>query len=160
MQSKVLVAIDFCAPAFWAGHYAVKLAARLKSPLIFLGILPPEMVDHNSGSSIIPADIPEEYRQRLDEVVRLTQKEGVSLEIFLSSGQFFEEIRHFLSGLERFQFFVIGVPQETCSEAMEPLTTALKGLHRSFTGEILLVREQGKIASLSEFDQRLQGRKP
>ena len=86
MQLKVLVALDFSAPAFWAAHYAVKLAARLKSPLIFLGILPPEMADHDSGSSIIPADIPENYRQRLEEVVRLTQKEGVSLEIFLSSG--------------------------------------------------------------------------
>jgi hypothetical protein len=159
MQLKVLVAIDFSAPAPWAANYAVKLAARLKSPLIFLGVLPAGLADHDAGSSLVPAAIPEAYRQRLEEVVRLTQVEGVSLEIFLSAGSFFEEIRHFLSGPERFQFFVIGVPSEAPSEAMEPLTSALKGLHRSFTGEILLVREQGKIARLTEFDQRLQGRK-
>ena len=157
MQLKVLVAIDFSAPAPWAANYAVKLAARLKLPLIFLGVLPPEM-DHESNG-LIPANIPADYRQRLEEVVRLTQEEEVNLEIFLSSGSFFEEIRHFLSGPQRFQFFILGIPPEAFSEAMEPLTTALKGLHRSFTGEILLVREQGKIARLSEFEQRFQGRK-
>ena len=157
MQLKVLVAIDFSAPAPWAANYAVKLAARLKSPLIFLGVLPPEM-DHEANG-FIPANIPADYRQRLEEVVRLTQEEKVNLEIFLSAGSFFEEIRHFLSGPQRFQFFILGMPPEVSSEAMETLTTALKGLYRSFTGEILLVREHGKIARLSEFEQRFQGRK-
>jgi hypothetical protein len=160
MQSKVLVAIDFHNPALWAAHYAVKLAARLKCPLIFLGVLPPGTADSSSGESLIPADIPESYRQQLEVVVRQSQKERVSLEIFLSAGSFFDEIRHFLSGPERFQFFVIGVPQDAPTAVMEPLATALKGLHQSFTGEILLVREQGKIAHLAGFDQRLQGRKP
>ena len=53
MQLKVLVAIDFSAPAFWAANYAVKLAARLKSPLIFLGILSPDMTAHDSISGLI-----------------------------------------------------------------------------------------------------------
>ena len=159
MQLKVLVAIDFNTPAPWAANYAVKLAARLKLPLIFLGVLPPEMADHDSGNDLIPANIPAGYRQRLEELVRLAQAEEVSLEIFLSSGSFFEEIHHFLSGPQRFQFFILGLPPEASSEAMEPLTTALRGLHRSFTGEILLVREQGKIARLSEIEQRFQGRK-
>jgi hypothetical protein len=160
MQSKVLVAIDFQNPALWAANYAVKLAARLKCPLIFLGVLPPEMADPASGESLIPAEISGSYRQQLEDVVRQSQEEGVNLEIFLSAGSFLDEICHFWGGPERFQFFVIGVPQVVPPEVMDPLAAALKGLHRSFTGEILLVREQGKIAHLAGFDQRLQGRKP
>jgi nucleotide-binding universal stress UspA family protein len=160
MQPKVLVAIDFHAPAPRAANYAVKLASRLMCPLIFLGILPPGMADPSIGSGLNPADIPEAYRQRLEEVVRQSQAEGASLEIFLAAGSFFDEISHFLSGPDRFQFLVIGVPQEAASEKMPAFMAALKELHRLFAGEILLVREQGRIAQITEFDQRLQGRKP
>jgi nucleotide-binding universal stress UspA family protein len=159
MQPKVLVAINFHAPAPWAADYAVKLAARLQCPLIFLGVLPAGMADPALDAGLIPADIPDIYRQRLEEVVRQSQKEGVKLEIFLSPGSFFNEISHFLSGPARFKFLVIGMPQGTLPEDMEAFAAALKELHRVFTGEILLVREQGRIAQITEFDQRPQGRK-
>lgn len=159
MQLKVLVAIDFNAPALWAANYAVKLAARMKLPLIFLGVLPPEMAERESGQGYYPTNIPAAYRQRLEEVVRLAQREEVNLEVFVSSGSFFEETQHFLTGPQRFKFCILGLPPEASSEAMDPLATALKELRRSFTGEILLVREQGKLAPLSEIEQRLQGRK-
>jgi hypothetical protein len=159
MQPKVLVAINFHAPAPWAADYAVKLAARVQCPLIFLGVLPPGMADSAVGAGLIPANIPETYRQRLEEVVRQSQEEGVNLEIFLVPGSFFDEIRHFLSGPARFKFLVIGVTQEALPENMEAFAAALKELHRLFAGEILLVREQGRIARITEFDQPPQGRK-
>lgn len=159
MQPKVLVAINLHAPVHWAADYAVQLAARLQCPLIFLGVLPPGMAGSSADAGLIPANIPAAYRPHLEEVIRQSQQEGVNLEIFLAPGSFFAEINYFLSGPTRFKFLVIGEPQEARPEEMEIFAAALKELHRVFTGEILLVREQGRIARLTEFDQRPQGRK-
>ncbi len=159
MQQKVLVALDFRAPASWAVGYAIKLAARLKFPLVFMGVVPSGSADL-AGSGVIPGKLDEAHKQRLEHVVRQCQEEGVGLEIFLSSGPFFREISRLLDSPADFKFLVMGVPQGAPMVEMEAFSAALKDLHRLFRGEILLVREQGKIARLSDLEQRNHGRKP
>jgi hypothetical protein len=160
MQQKVLVAIDFRAPASWAVGYAVKLAARLKFPLVFMGVVSSGGDDLAAGGGLLPERLDEAHKQRLEHVVRQCQEEGVSLEIFLSSGPFFREISQLLDSPGNFKFLVMGVPQGAPLMEMEAFSAALKDLHRLFRGDILLVREQGKIARLADLEQRNQGRKP
>jgi hypothetical protein len=159
MPQKVLVAVDFQAPALWAVGYAVKLAARLKFPLVFMGVVPAEGEGSLPGGRLLSERLEEAHQQGLEDVVRQCQEEGVSLEIFFSSGPFFQEIRHFLDSPGNFKFLVVGVPQDVPFGEMEAFSAALKDLHRRFPGEILLVREQGKLARLTDLEPRHQGRK-
>lgn len=160
MRKKVLVAEDFQAPASWAVGYAVKLAARLRSPLVFMGVAPPGNTDPDGGSSLIPENLDEASRQRLESVVRQCQEEGVDLEIFLASGRFFQEISRLLESTKHFRFMVVGVPCSASARELEAFSGALKELRRLFPGEILLVREQGKLTRFSDLKPRQQGRKP
>ena len=96
MQQKVLVAVDFQAPAVWAVGYAVKLAARLKFPLVFMGVVPAGGEGSLPGGRLLSERLDEAHKQGLEDVVQQCQEEEVSLEIFFSSGPFFQEISHFL----------------------------------------------------------------
>lgn len=160
MQQKVLVALDFAAPAPWALHYAVKLAARLKCPLVFMGVASPDGADLAAGGGVLPERLDEAHQQRLEYVVRQCQDEGVGLEILLAFGSFFHEVSRLLDSPGNFKFLVMGVPRGAPVMEMEAFSAALQELHRLFGGEILLVREQGKLARLDDLEQRSPGRKP
>jgi hypothetical protein len=153
MQPKVLVAIDFRTPASWAVVYAVNLAARLKFPLVFMGVASAGDADLAGSGGAIPENLHEAHKRHLEDVVRQCQEEGVVLEIFLSAGPFFQEIGRVVDSSGNFQFLVVGVPQGAPAREMEVFLSALKEWHRRFRGEILLVREQGKVARLADLQQ-------
>ncbi len=160
MQPKVLVAIDFRAPTPWAAGYAVKLAARLKFPLVFLGVAAVAGPEPALGGGLLPQDLDEVHRRRLEGVVQQCQEEGVGLEIFFAAGPFFQQVSQLLDSAGNYQFLVVGVPQGAPPKEMEDFSRSLKDLRQRFRGEILLVREQGKIAQLTDLEAHLQRRKP
>lgn len=153
MQPKILVALDFFAPPSGAVGYAIGLAARLGLPLVFMGVVSQGGDDRTEGGDSSPDHLEEAHKQRLEHVVRQCQEEEVVLEILLSSGPFFREICRVSGSVENYQFLVVGVPQGMSTLEMMEFSTALKELRRCFRGEILLVREQGKVARLSYLEQ-------
>lgn len=159
MQKGVLVVVDLQAPAPWAVFYAIQLAVRLKFPLALLAVSDQEAPRPSLAGSLSAGDLEEAQRRWLDQVLRQCQGEGVSLEIFLSSGPFFEEVARFLDSQPAFRFLVVGVPRGQAEAEQQTRPSALKDLHRQFSGEILLVREQGKITNLAPSEPRPQGRK-
>jgi len=152
MHPKVLVALDFLTPAPWAVGYAIKLAARLHLSLVFMGVVSTGGADWMESADSSPENLAEAHKQRLEHVVRQCQEEGVVLEILLSSGPFFQEIGQVLDSSENFQFLVVGAPQEAPALEMEGFSAAMRDLRRRFRGEILMVREQGKVAQLAEWE--------
>uniref|UniRef100_A0A7V4GA69 Universal stress protein n=1 Tax=Desulfobacca acetoxidans TaxID=60893 RepID=A0A7V4GA69_9BACT len=153
MQPKVLVALDFLAPAPWAVVYAVKLAARLGFPLVFMGVESAAVADMMGSGAALLENLEGAHKRRLDEVMRQCQEEGVVLEILLSAGSFFQEISRVVDSPGNFQFLVLGVSQDGPVREMEGFSAAMKDLRRRFRGEILLVREQGKVADPADWEQ-------
>jgi len=153
MQPKIIVAVDFLAPTPWAVGYAIRLAARLNLPLVFMGVVAPGGTDRMESGDPSPENLAETHKQRLEDVVRHCQEEGVVLEILLSTGSFFQEIGQVLESPGNFQFLVMGVPKEGPARETEEFSAAMKDLRRRFRGEILLVRDQGKVASFADWEQ-------
>jgi hypothetical protein len=153
MQPKVLVALDFLAPAPWAVGYAIRLAARLHLPLVFMGVVSAGDAEWMGSGDSSPENLEETHKQRLEHVVRQCQEEGVVLEILLSSGSFFQEIGQVLDSSDIFRFLVMGAPQETPTLEIEGFWAAMKDLRQRFWGEILLVRDQGKVARFADMEQ-------
>lgn len=161
MPHKVLVAVDFDTPAPWAWQYAVQLAARLKLPLAFLGVVVPASgADQEPGEGIYPEGLAEGPKRQLQEVVQQCQKEGVGLEIFLTEGSFFQELKRLVNSAGNFKFLVMGAPRTASLPEMGAFSEAVRELHRHFSGEILLVREQGSVTRLDDLGPRKEGRKP
>ncbi len=159
MQQKILVAMDFQTPAPWAVDYAVKLAARLHFPLVFLGVAAFAGGDPAELGGLIPEDLDKASKQRLNRVVQHCQEEGVGLEVFLASGAFFQEISRMLASPGNFAFLVVGVPRDASAREAKAFSEALKDVRRFFPREILLVREQGKLAQFHDWEPSKQGRK-
>ncbi len=154
MQNRVLVAIDMQSPAVWAALYGVQLAARLKSPLALVVIA---AADQPQAPEISLAALKEEQRAWLEKFMAQCRQEGVSPEIFFVRGAFLEELPRFLGAQAGVQFIVLGLPRDLKKD-QQPLFAALKDLRRSFGGEILLVREKGEIARLSDYPWQNPGR--
>lgn len=154
MKRRVLLAIDLETPAPWAASYAVQLAARLKLSLVLMAISPPPrlQVKENEGDSSLEG-LKEEQRLWLGKVRELCQQEGVSMEIFISSGPFCEEVRRFAQAQSSLQFIIMGWPGDAFHEK-HPQCSALKNLQQQFDGEILLVRGQGKVTRLADFSPK------
>lgn len=153
MQPKVLVALDFLTPTPRAVVYAVKLASRLCLPLVFLGVAAANGQDSADNGTAPAASLQETHQQRLEQVVRQCQEEGVVLEIFIATGPFFEEIGRMADSWRNFQFLVMGVPQGPAGQEMEGFSAAMKSLRQRFPGEILLVRDQEKVAPLTDGEE-------
>jgi nucleotide-binding universal stress UspA family protein len=148
MKKRVLLAIDMAAPAVWAASYALQLAARLGLSLAVMAVFPAQPGDGADGE-ISPEVLEEDTRLWLGKVREQCQQEGVPMEIFISSGPFYEEVLRFSNSQSSVQFIIIGVAGDFPKERME-CSPLLKSLHQQFEGEVLLVRVQGKVARLAD----------
>jgi nucleotide-binding universal stress UspA family protein len=151
VSKRVLIAVNLEAPASWAVDYAIRLAGRLGASLTLMAVDQASPRGHRTGRRR-PEGLDDSQRAWLDRVVAQCPREGVSLEIFFSSGRFFEEIMRFVRSQPGIQFIVLGLPREGPGPADRAFFTGLKPLNRVFTGEILLVREQGKVTSMAEIN--------
>ena len=148
MKKQVLLAINMEAPARWAASYAVQLAARLSLSLAVMAVFPPKPGSLANGE-ISPEVLEEDTRLWLGKVRERCQQEGVPMEIFVSSGPFYEEVLRFSNSQSSVQFIIMGVAGDFPKERLE-CSPLLESLHRQFEGEVLLVRVQGKVARLAD----------
>jgi nucleotide-binding universal stress UspA family protein len=150
MNKRVVVAMDLQELMPWAVLYAVNLAGRLKASLTLLAVAGETAGGKKAVAGLTAAQLEEGQRRWLDQVMKQGREEGVSLELFLAAGSFSQAILEFVGSRADIQFLIIGVggtAKESASD-LSPLT--LSRLHQVFPGEILLVREQGRITNLSE----------
>ncbi|MBU4232903.1 MAG: universal stress protein [Desulfobacterales bacterium] len=148
MKKRVLLAIDMEAPAVWAASYAVQLAARLKLSLAVMAVFPVQPESLANGE-ISPEVLEEDTRLWLGKIRERCQQEGVTMEIFISSGPFYEEVLRFSNSPSSVQFIIMGLAGDFPQEGME-CSPPLQRLHQQFEGEVLLVRVQGKVARLAD----------
>jgi hypothetical protein len=148
MKKRVLLAIDMEAPARWAAAYAVQLAARLDLSLAVMAVFPAQPGSLANGE-ISPEVLEEDTRLWLGKVRERCQQEGVPMEIFVSSGPFYEEVLRFSNSQSFVQFIIMGVAGDFPPGKME-CSPLLERLHQQFEGEVLLVRVQGKVARLAD----------
>jgi hypothetical protein len=148
MKKLVLLAIDMEAPARWAASYAVQLAARLGLSLEVMAVFPVKPGSLGNGE-ISPEVLEEDTRLWLGKVRERCQQAGVPMEIFVSSGPFYEEVLRFANSQSSVQFIIMGLAGDFPPGGMEcpPLLT---NLHQQFEGEVLLVRVQGKVERLAD----------
>jgi hypothetical protein len=159
MAKRVLVPINLLLPTPWAAFYGVQLASRLKAPMTLMAVSPGQG-DGQRAEAAPPslAGLAVEQRLWLEQVVGQCQREGVNIEIFFSTGLFFEEIIRFIRATPAIQFIVLGVPNSMPQKNYQVFAAALKHLHREFGEEILLVREKGEITRLAHLRPQNLGR--
>jgi hypothetical protein len=150
MKKRVLLAIDLDTPDSRAASYAVQLAARLELALVLMAVLPSHPGDPEDSGDISLSGLKDEQSLWLGQVRERCQKEGVNLEIFLSSGGFLDEVLAFARTQSSLQFIILGWPEDHRPEKYPGCAAALKSLDRQFGGEILLVRGQGKVIRLMD----------
>jgi len=148
MKKRVLLAIDMETPANWAASYAVQLAARLELFLVVMAIFPASQGSGGEKGEISLEGLKEDQRLWLGRVRERCQQEGVPVEIFVSSGPFFEEVLRFSHSQSAVQFIVMGL--DWASEGVLTCSPPLKILYQQFEGEVLLVRGQGKVMRLTD----------
>jgi nucleotide-binding universal stress UspA family protein len=147
MKKRVLLAIDMAAPAVWAASYAVQLAARLELSLAVMAVFP--VTGNAADGEISPEVLEEDTRLWLGKVREQCQQEGVPMEIFVSSGPFYEEVLRFSNSESYVQFIIMGLAGNF-PQGMTDCSPLLQSLHQQFEGEVLLVRVQGKVARLAD----------
>ena len=147
MHRKVLVVVDLRSVSEASAFYGIQLAARTESSLAVLAVSAAELSDRRGPSRVSPADWPNTDRLWLDRIVAQSQERGVSLEVFVTSGQFLEEVLHFVRSSAGVQFIVVAAPKGR--EKWNGPGSPLKRLHEEFEGEILLVEKAGKITKVS-----------
>ena len=111
MTHRILLAIDLRDPSARAVSYAVNLAARLKLALVLMAVAPD--TGETPGDWNLPlAKLPKKHRVWLQKVIEQSQREGLSLEIFLSAGLFYDEVLRFVRSQAAIRFIVMGLPED------------------------------------------------
>ena len=149
MMHRILLAIDLREPSSRAASYAVNLAARLRLALVVMAVAPGQG-ENPGGWNIALAKLPRKHRVWLQNVVEQSQREGLSLEIFLSAGLFYDEVLRFVRSQPAIRFIVMGSPEERPREDQPHSSSALRNLDGVFEGEVLLVRRQGGVMRLAD----------
>jgi hypothetical protein len=149
-NKRVLLAIDLDMPDSRAASYAVQLAARLALSLVLLAVVPSHSGAASDSGDISLSGLQEEQRLWLGKIRERCQQEGVSLEIFLATGAFCDEVLAFARAQSALQFMILGWPEDERRERYAWCSAALKSLHQQIGGEILLVRGQGKVIRLTD----------
>lgn len=149
MTHRILLAIDLREPSPRAVSYAVHLAARLRLALMLMAVAP-DMGESPGGWNISLAKLPRKHRVWLQNVVEQSQREGLSLEIFLSAGLFYDELLRFVRSQPAIRFIVLGLPEDWAQDGQPHSSSALRRLDGVFEGEVLLVRRQGGVMRLAD----------
>jgi nucleotide-binding universal stress UspA family protein len=152
MGKRVLVAVDLSSSSDSSAFYGIQLAARINSPLALIVISPSRRRGRAGIAQIQTTHMDRGKNPWIDKVVDESQRAGVSLEIFIGSGPFFEEILRFVSSQPSVQFIVMAAPAEASLESGATFASELKRVREAFEGEILLVQKAGHVTRVSDFN--------
>jgi len=150
MGKRVLVAVDLHSASEASIVYGIELAARIESSAILIAISSPRPPKKSNASEASHQYANSGRDLWSNRAVAESQKRGVTLEIYVTSGRFFQEIIRFVRSQPAIQFIVMAAPKDGQTRNGSRFASALKQLHREFEGEILLVERAGQITRVSD----------
>ncbi len=150
MGKRVLVAVDLDAESHASILYGIELAARIESSVVLIAISSPASPKETSASGASRPHVGTGRDEWMDRVVAESQQRAVSLELFVASGRFFDEVIRFVRFQTSVQFLVMSAPKQRQGEDGPKFAAALKRLQQEFEGEILLVEKAGQITRVSD----------
>ncbi|MGB6066561.1 MAG: universal stress protein [Desulfomonilaceae bacterium] len=150
MGKKVLVAVDADSVAYHSISYGIQLAARMDSPLSLIIVESAKHPNKLASADVLTREFNNSQYPWLDKVLNESQRAGVRLEIFLTSGALVDELIRFVQSQPSIQFIIMASPQDTGGKEGTAPGPSLRRLHSLFEGEILLVQKGGHIVHVSD----------
>lgn len=150
MGKTVLIAVDVDSTAEASIRYGIELAARIKSSLVLLAVSAPQPKDKRKGRRAIPQGLGSDQCEWRDLAVTESQHKGLDLEVFVTTGRFFEEVIRFVRSRPAVQFVIIAASRQGKGEEKSMFSMELEHLHQECESEILLVEKAGQVTRVSD----------
>ncbi|MCL5124286.1 MAG: hypothetical protein M1511_07295 [Deltaproteobacteria bacterium] len=152
MGKKVLAAVDANSITDSPVMYGIQLASRIQGAVIVIVVSSPTSGTTDSANKSRPNEIDYNLDDWFEKLVAQGQQNGVAIEIFLASGNFFDEISRFTAFNPSVQFIVMAAPERFTSMDGTSYAEDLKSLRDKFEGEILLVQKAGHVTRVPDLD--------
>ncbi len=156
MNRRVLVAMDLDSPAKFSISYGIRLSARTQSSLTIIAVSSSKLRTTSPTSLPRIRDRSEDPRSWLDEAIDQGQKRGVNVEVFVTSGDFFDQLLQFIRSQPIIQFIVLNETNLSGGDAHK-FDHGLRNLRQEFEGEILLVRKAGDVTHFPDLYSSARG---
>ncbi|MGA8832805.1 MAG: hypothetical protein ACLQT6_13190 [Desulfomonilaceae bacterium] len=150
MGKKVLAAVDLNSITDSSPLYGIQLAARTQGAIVLMVVSTPKQGKRHGRATVSSGDIDDNLNGWFDKLVDQSQQNGVAIEIFFASGDFFDEITKFASFNPSVQFIVMAAPEEFNAADNSAFVEDLKLLRQKFEGEILLVQKAGHVTRVPD----------
>ena len=149
MNRRVLVAVDLDSPAEFSISYGIRLAARTKSSVTVIAVSSSRLGAKSSAAPQTISDYSHDQPAWLNEAIEESQEQGTNVEMFLTSGDFLDQVLQFVRSQPIIQFIVLDESNLAGGDANK-FSQGLRRLRKEFEGEILLVRRAGDVAHFSD----------
>ena len=149
MNRRVLVAVHLDSPAEFSISYGIRLAARTKSSVTVIAVSSSRLGTKSSTAPLTLSDCSHDQRAWLNEAIDESQKLDVNVEMFVTSGDFFDQVLQFIRSQPIIQFVVLDESNLAGGDAYK-FSRGLRRLRKEFEGEILLVRRAGDVTHFSD----------
>jgi hypothetical protein len=156
MNRRVLVAMDLDSPAEFSIFYGIRLAARTKSSLAVIAVSSSRLGTKSPSSPLTISDCSDDQRTWLNEAINESQKRDINVEVFVTSGDFFDQVLQFIRSQPIIQFVVLDDSNLAGDDAHQ-FSHGLRRLRQEFEGEILLVRKAGDVTHFSDLQSSARG---
>ena len=90
MGKKVLAAVDLNSITDSSPLYGIQLAARTQGAIVLMVISTSKQTKRHGRATVSSGDIDDNLNGWFDKLVDQSQQNGVAMEIFFASGDFFE----------------------------------------------------------------------
>lgn len=150
MGKKVLAAVDLNSITDLSPLYGIQLAARIEGAIALMVVSTPKQGKRHERTIGSASDVDDNLNAWFDKLVDQSQQNGVAIEIFFASGDFFKEIEKFASFNPSVHFIVMAAPEESNAVGHSHFVEDLKSLREKFEGEILLVQKAGHVTRVPD----------
>ena len=152
MGRKVLAAVDRNLLTDSPVLYGIQLASRIQGAVTLI-VIQSAVSGKREGKVRAPSnEIDDGLESWFERLVAEGQLNGVTIEIFMATGDFYGEISRFAAFNPSVQFIVMAAPEEFEGDDYDSRAGALQSLRDSFEGEILLVQKAGHVTKVPDLD--------
>jgi hypothetical protein len=156
MNRRVLVAVDLDSHKESSISYGIRLAARTKSSVTVIAVSFSKLGIKSSASPQTISDYSHDQLAWLNEAIEEGQKEDTNVEMFVTSGDFFDQVLQFVRSQPAIQFIVLDESNLAGGDTYK-FDQGLRRLRKEFEGEILLVRRAGDVTHFSDLYDSARG---
>lgn len=150
MSKRVLIAVNPHSDVKAALFYGRQLADRTASSVILIAVAEEQPLTARKANRRTAETHSAEEAPWLDSVLDDCQRGGNSPEVFVANGSFIDEIVRFVQTQPSVQFIVMAFSEKIAGDHGPRFSAGLKGLRRSFAGEILLIEKAGEITRVAD----------